>query len=129
MCDEKRPVVKKDPVDGDWKIVNPLDIRRYVDPLWDEAFNNSYYLSYRQGSIEEILTTDYCPLADNQDVQLLWRRYNRRLKANLNTDYLRGLMRAGTIPDPRPQSFQSICHFSQGMMDGPWVWQVGEVKN
>ncbi len=121
LCDAKQPVLEHDTATT-WRVARPINIRHYVNPLWDEAFNNSYFLSFRKHGAEKVIKNEYCEMADDASVQALWREYQKRLKPSLHTDYLRGLMKVGAVPNPESQSLQSLCGFPKGKMDRPWVW-------
>jgi hypothetical protein len=123
MCQGEDPYLKHDEEHG-WQVTRKIDMRDYVTPLWDEAFNNSYYFPYRWNGVKKVLLEKYCAVGKQPHVQRLWRRYHRKLKPAFHTDYLRGLIYIGKIPDPRLQSLHTTCEYPEGFMEGVPFWEM-----
>lgn len=122
FCQGKKPMVQN--VDGKWQRVRAFDIRDYINPLWDEAFNNSFYAKPRFRGVSKVLKKEYCEMAKLPKVRKLWRSYHKRLKPHFQTLYLRGLMMIEQIPNPTKQSFSNVCHIKDPVMHGPKFWDL-----
>jgi hypothetical protein len=106
-----------------WIIHKPIDMKDYVNPLWDEAFNNSYYVKFRRKRIQEILRKEYCELGKSPQAKRLWNDYRKRLgppAARIKT--LQELIKTGKIPNPKPQSLANTCGYPEGVMEGVPYW-------
>ena len=123
MCQGTNPILKKN-ADATLSINRNIEMRDYVNPLWDEAFNNSFYFNYRWYGIRRIMLQKYCDLGKTKKIQNLWKSYQKNIKPSFHTDYLRGLILAGTIPDPRPQSLHEVCNYPDGMMEQVPFWNL-----
>lgn len=122
FCGSARPHVKRES-DGRWVIAHPIDMGRYVNPLWDEAFNNSYYVAFRQNGISRVLKQEYCELGRSPKAKRLWGGYRKQLgPAPFQVRVLQDLMRAGKIPNPSPQSLNAVCEYPDGFMEGVPYW-------
>ncbi len=122
MCQGETPNLKYNEETKRWDVQRRLDIKEYVNPLWDEAFNNSYYFKYRWNGVKKVLKEKYCELGLKPHVQKLWKSYHKTSKPAFHTDYLRGLIHAGKIPDPRPQRLHEACGYEEGVMEGVSFW-------
>ncbi len=127
MCRGPHALLQYDAEHG-WRQAHPIRLQNYVSPLWDESFNNSFYLKQRAKHVQEYLRSNVCELAKNsRPVQKLWQTYQRRLDAmpeDFHIGYVRGLILSGDIPDPKTQSLHTACGFAPGFLEGPSVWQT-----
>lgn len=97
--------------DGDWVLTEPLDIRDYVNPCWDEAYNPN---GLRQRHVRRIRRAleETCPLFYRPDVQERWERYRQRGCQSTSQRYLRELVAAGELPDPHLVHIEELCPLS-----------------
>lgn len=64
LCLEgEKPLLEN--VDGKWKLVSSPDIRKYVNPNWDETFNRSYFSAGIWSRTEDLIKEEYCPLRES----------------------------------------------------------------
>jgi len=74
---------------GRWQLIKPVDIRHYVNPNWDEAYNPNSYLSDRRERIQSnVNTLDICNKCDWQALQHRYRSYEDTYKAQLTQGWL-----------------------------------------
>lgn len=124
MCEGKKPHLRLSS-DGQWRVQYPIDFQKHVNPLWDEAYNNSYYAKYRHKNLFRRVA-EYCALGKTPKVKKIWRDYDQRLRPSTNTRYLQALIEEGAIPNPMPQSFAHVCGYPKGLMQG---LPLGQLKS
>lgn len=74
---------------GRWKLVKPIDIRYYVNPNWDEAYNpNSYAFSRQEGIQENINNLDICKRCDWQALQKRYKFYEDTYSTQVRREWL-----------------------------------------
>ena len=74
---------------GRWKLVKSIDIRRYVNPNWDEAYNPNSYASGRQEGIQEnINNLDICRKCDWQILQKRYKFYEDTYSTQVRREWL-----------------------------------------
>lgn len=117
MCEGDQSYLVLDK-NGDWKVNSPIDIRKYISPLWDETYNNSYYAKYREKQMKKTINKKYCQLGLTPSVKKLWAGYSKRLQHNTNTRYLEKMVKEGKIPSNQADSLASICGYPPGVMEG-----------
>ncbi|MBF0106022.1 MAG: hypothetical protein HQM16_11925 [Deltaproteobacteria bacterium] len=121
FCEGADPIIKYNKDKG-WVVNKKIDLKKYINPLWDEAYNNSYFLQGRWRGVKKVLSREYCEMAKNADVQKIWSDYTKRLTPTFHTDYLKGLMRLGKVPNPGSQSLNAVCGFPKDVMSGVPLW-------
>lgn len=89
--------------DGKWILKHKVDIRKYVNPHWDESYNLSYRLPENWKKVASILKRDYCSKAENPEVQKRFDYYKTLDQGN----YLH--FRFLDLNQPKPQSFTQLC--------------------
>ncbi len=98
-----------------WSLSTPFDIKHYVNPYWDEAYNPSYYyegpnlslLSKAQTVMKNI--PHYCLLYKTQRIQKIFTYYDRIAEPSFSVLYLKELVDEGELPDPTPFDIRLIC--------------------
>lgn len=125
LCCRKDPLLVQDK-DGRWKINRPIDVRKYINPLWDEAFNNNYLAKYRRRKVQKKIREKYCELGKTKEVRSRWKRYQNALKPSFHTEYLTRLIEEGKIPNPSPQSISKVCGYPEGVLEGVSFWMKAE---
>jgi hypothetical protein len=92
-------------VDGKWKLVSTPDIRKYVNPYWDETFNHSYFAPGIWSRTEKIIKDEYCPIRDT--VHGRFSHYESLInKQSFSRKYLEELKATNSPLTPLPQE---IC--------------------
>lgn len=127
MCEGDDPVLKYDESSESWQALRGVRIQDYVNPLWDEAFNNSYFIRARWKRVKRYMQEEYCELAQKPEVQKLWKSYHKKLEnygTPFHVEYVRGLIIIGRAPNPTEQSLHKACEFPSGVMEGPKFWQI-----
>ncbi len=94
--------------DGTWTLRAPLDIRKYVNPCWDEAWNPNGLRPRHVRGIRRAMT-GLCPVLRRPEVQERWARYLARGCASTSHAYLQQLVEAGKLPDPSVSDIEEIC--------------------
>lgn len=112
LClDEKDTYLEKD--SGQWKLVKTPDIREYVNPYWDETFNQSYLAPGMWARSSRIIKTEYCPLKESSDVKARFQHYQENAKdKSRSLLYIEELKasRYYQAPDPlKRQSLNELC--------------------
>lgn len=105
-----------------WVLTRPIKFSSYVNPMWDEAYNNSRYITPRFRKIKKVLKKEYCELGRQERAQNLWKLYDLKVKESVNTKYLQELIKDEKIPDPEPHSLAAICNYPDDEMDGVPYW-------
>ena len=113
LCHGESPRLRHD--GQGWVFEGAFDWRDYVDPLWDESYNNSAFTPERWEGVERaLLETCHKLLLD--DVQALRRSYRKIHVENASTIRLREEIEAGRIPDPKAQSIDAVCARGDGIV-------------
>lgn len=129
ICTSNNPILEFNKDKQHWQKRRNIDVRDYVNPLWDEAFNNPHSLGWRWKKVKRNLQENYCELGLKPSVQKIWQTYHKRLsnrKDNFYAEYVRGLIITGEMPNPRPQSLHEVCDYPEGVMEGPKFWDIPE---
>ncbi len=108
LCDPAAPTHLDRDEDDNWRLSRPLDIRDYVNPDWDEAYNPNVYIERRWKNIRERMRR-HCPkLGDPRTVER-WRRYDEIYRPSRNAEIVRELEREGKLPDRRRFTLAAVC--------------------
>jgi hypothetical protein len=62
---------------GRWRLTEPLDIRRYVNPYFDESYNLNHYRFSRRWKVAKIVAERYCALKDAENVRARFAAYEK----------------------------------------------------
>ncbi|MBC8345682.1 MAG: hypothetical protein ISR82_06650 [Candidatus Marinimicrobia bacterium] len=101
--------------ENNWILDKPFDIRDYVNPNWNEAFNPSFYyeeknLSFFPKSITVLSNlSKFCPSYHSQKIQKKFELYNSEENPSFSSKYLDQLIREKEIPDPSLFDIRKIC--------------------
>ncbi|HLD45552.1 MAG TPA: hypothetical protein VJC18_08955 [bacterium] len=124
MCKAESPHLAYDALVRKWYINKPIEWQEYVSPLWDEAYNNSYYFSYRWNGVKKVLEEVYCKLGLDGFARSLWKSYDESVRVDEHIRYLQELLQRGKIPDPKKQSLHEVCRYPAGVMEGAPFWDT-----
>ncbi len=91
-----------------WRFSWPIDLRYYVNPDWDESYNQSAYHALRWWTVRSVMAK-YCPLLTHKIGRARFRYYQRIYQPSLNTLLLRSLWKAGEVIDPSPYRLANYC--------------------
>ena len=73
FCEGNEPLLELD--DGRWRRVRSFEIRQFVNPGFDESYNNSFYSRSRWKRVKPILVDEYCDPYWSDAVQSRLSRY------------------------------------------------------
>jgi len=113
LCQNGKTRLKKNR--SRWTLDEPFDIRNYVNPNWNEAYNPSYYYEGKNLSLFPksitVLTNlpKYCEMFNSQPIQELFIKYNAASVPSFSVQYLRKLIQAKDIPNSRLFDIRKIC--------------------
>jgi len=97
FCEGDSPGLKL--VNGKWVQNKKLDLKNYVNPLFDESYNVSYYSKKTFNSIKDKLTR-YCAIRHGPEVKKRFHYY----------ETFGSILRSNKIAqDIDQQSFESLC--------------------
>lgn len=91
-----------------WKLAKKPDIRNYVNPYWDETYNQSYLAPGTWAHASKVIQRDYCPLRKSEDVQARVKAYSDRGHTSRSLKYIAELQAARYYQAPVPSLSQSI---------------------
>jgi len=106
LCEGENPMLAL--VDGVWTQRRGFDIRRYVTPEWDEAFQPSAYTTGRWRHVRPRLVA-YCNRLADPDVQELLARYCVRDTITPVETVFAELVAEGKVEDPQRFSLEANC--------------------
>ncbi len=114
MCEGDNPMLLHT-VDG-WALTHPIDMRNYVNPLWDESYNPSYYYDGFNLTLMPKNTPvlnnmpDYCESFQSPFVQDLFSFYDSFQIDSPSNTFLQHLIQEGKLPSPAPFDIRTICN-------------------
>lgn len=104
-------------IDGRWTLRATFDIRRWVNPCWDEGWYVTAFSGLTgegvQASIKEA-----CPLRTRPHVQAQREAYRGAQCASFSVRVLDERIAAGELPDPTPFSVETLCGDPPGRVVG-----------
>lgn len=113
MCEGKDPLLTKSA--RGWELIRPFDIRNYVNPLWDESYNPSFYydgfnltLMPKNTPVLQHLP-EYCQTYTSPFVQDLFHYYDSYSFESFSHSFLKSLIQDERIPDPSPFNIRKLC--------------------
>lgn len=104
LClESEKPLLEN--VNGYWILRADPDIRKYVNPSWDESYNHSYFAPGIWSRTKAIIKDEYCPLRET--VQERFAHYELLDEGkSFSKQYLDDLKASGSPITPLPQE---IC--------------------
>lgn len=106
LCGGKPPYIER--IDGKWKLVRPVDMRKYITPGFDESYNNSHFWAMRKRIVLNILENKYCEKFYTPEVQKrfeIYQKYEPSFSQKMIREYFE---KKGKNPQ-QEQSIQSLC--------------------
>ncbi len=102
LCDGPKPRIRQS--EGLWVLVQPIDIREYVNPYWDESFNNSVYTEKKWQQVRNIMQ-QHCA-----DLEAFENLYSDRFTApSANMQALYATEATDHAPTQKQHSLASAC--------------------
>lgn len=93
---------------GKWHFRRAIDLRHYINPDWDESYNESAYHPLRWPTVRAMIG-QYCPLLEHRIRRERLRYYRRIHRPSLNSLLLRDLWKSRELADPTPYRLASYC--------------------
>ncbi len=108
--DEKNTYLRRNP-DQSWGLEQSPAIEDYVNPAWDESYNNSFFLTKNWNKIAPVLEEEYCPLRNDPKIRRRFNKYDRVSKKSFSQRYIESLEKGKSIFTPREfnQSLEELC--------------------
>jgi hypothetical protein len=106
LCDGADPMLAV--VDGAWTLRREFDIRSYVTPEWDEAFEPSVYSAGRWRHVRPRLV-EYCDRLADPAVRALLASYCARDTITPVEEAFAELVAEGKVEDPERFSLEANC--------------------
>jgi hypothetical protein len=107
LCEERPPHLTK--VAGKWTLSKAIDVRRYVNPAFDETYNHSYFTKWRWKRVKPIIEREYCPKFRQPRVQEMMRSYSSRDPGSVSREILSELASKNRLTERERQSLEAIC--------------------
>ncbi len=106
LCGEDDANIKR--VDGEWKLVRPIDLRDYVTPDFDESYNPNHYWALRKRFVLPLLEKEYKDKFSTPEVQERFASYQRH-EPSLS---VRAIERhfASQGMDPQKAQYRQVFH-------------------
>ncbi len=92
-----------------WRLARPIDLRDYVNPLFDETYNNSHFTRWRWKRVSPILVEEYCPRLTSPEVRARLDGYRAAAPPSLSREIIAERFAARGRDLQREQSIESLC--------------------
>ncbi len=92
-----------------WRLARPIDLRDYVNPLFDETYNNSHFTRWRWKRVAPILVEEYCPRLASPEVRARRERYRAAEPPSLSRAIIAERFAARGRDPQREQSIEALC--------------------
>jgi hypothetical protein len=93
-----------------WQLMREVDLREYVNPGFDESYNNNRYSAYRWHQVEPILREQYCPVFLSEEVQARYEWYRRIERPSLSSIVVREFLEERGVGPQWEHSMEVVCH-------------------
>jgi hypothetical protein len=93
---------------GSWKLVRPVDLRKYVHPRWDESYRTSIFSKGRWRKVRQGLE-QYCDRRAHPQVLEMHERYRRMERPTAAQQVVAELVASGKLPDPDRFTLDAVC--------------------
>ena len=94
---------------GRWRLARPVDIRDYVNPGFDESYNENQYTGWRWRQVRRILEAEVCPRLAERAVRARWARYRRQDRPSRAEIIIRETLAEKQRQRRRRQSVLEVC--------------------
>ena len=107
LCEAEPPHLEL--VDGRWRLVRPVDLRPYVNPRFDESYNENQYTFWRWRQVRAILEQEVCPRLAEPAVKARWARYRLADRPSRGERVIQEWMADRQRQRRRRQSVLTVC--------------------
>lgn len=90
--------------DGNWSLVNPPEIKEFINGAWDESYLLSYRKPLNWKKVAAIIKAKYCEKFQTTRVQKRFSYYKETSRLSKSQEYLTGIKSL-----PPAQSFKDLC--------------------
>lgn len=94
---------------GRWRLVRPVDIRDYVNPRFDESYNENQYTGWRWRQVKTILEAEVCPRLAEPAVRARWAQYRLNDRPSPAELIIQDHLAERRRERRRSQSLLSVC--------------------
>lgn len=119
LCGGDDPYLVKDEK-GDWQFRKSFDVKKYVNPYWDESFNLSYRLPKNWAKTSKSIKKHVCPKFKDPAVKARLDYYKAANHNSFSLDYIRELQAAKKKYAPNPyleQNVDELCRYENARRD------------
>ncbi|MFN8369254.1 MAG: hypothetical protein U0T83_01380 [Bacteriovoracaceae bacterium] len=110
LCfDSNSPYIKFDLTENKWIQVKKIDMRRFVNPNWDESYNNSYFSPDVAPKIVPVIKANYCEIYKSKKIQNIRAAYAKIATPSFSKLYLLKQILIGEIVKQNQYSIETIC--------------------
>ena len=96
--------------DNEWKLSKDFNFGKFVNPNWDEVYNNSIFNEEMWELVKPVIQKEYCPLLrDDPSVLSRLNSYQLRAPKNIYSEEVAVYVREGKLLDPSRFHYKSIC--------------------
>ena len=113
FCSSSQPLIKK--INQRWVLSKLFNIKKYVNPDWNESYNPSYYYEGKNLTLFPKSITVLSNLPKNCEtynsalIQNRFNKYQNTSTSSFSIKYLNDLVDRKKIPDPRLFDIRKIC--------------------
>lgn len=95
--------------DGSWRLARPIDLREYVNPLFDESYNPSRFSGWRWKRVAPILAEEYCPRLASPEVEARLEGYRAAEPVSLSRQIIAERFAARGGDKREEQAIERLC--------------------
>ena len=113
LCNSAQPLLIKK--NKQWVLIEPFNIKKYVNPYWNESYNPSYYYEGKNLTLFPKSITVLSNLSKNCEtynsalIQNRFNKYQNTSTSSFSIEYLNKLVDKNKIPNPRLFDIRKIC--------------------
>lgn len=107
FCEGPEPYLER--TSEGWRQVRPVDLRDFVNPGFDESYNNSYYARFRWKRVRPILVKDHCPHYSTAAVQDRLAYYRRIDEPSLSRRFIQAEYQSRGKFLQAEQNVEALC--------------------
>jgi hypothetical protein len=98
---------------GKWILVKTPDMRDYVNPYWDESYNQSYFTASSWPVVKQRIQKKYCGMKLDAKVNDRFSYYESAQHTSYSIRYIQKLQEAGFRNAPVPSLTQNVSDACQ----------------
>ena len=107
LCEARPAHIQR--VDGRWRLARWVDLRRYVNPRFDESYNENQYTGWRWRQVRVILEEEVCPRLADPAVRARWAQYRLADRPSRAERIIQNHLKERQRQRRREQSVLSVC--------------------